>query len=275
VYRFLLSPGWLGRLAGALALAAAMTMLGLWQLDRYEDRTAINARIDAADPDHPAALAAVLTPPGPGQRVGPAPPDQADWSMIEATGRYDPANEILVRGRTVAGRVGVEVLTPLVLPDGSAVLVDRGWVPPAATGAAGRPDVPPAPAGEVTVVGRVRPSERGGGGTPERRDGTLSARRIHLAALADQLPYPLYGGYLRLEVQRPPADPGLTPLPVRHERTWMNAGYAGQWWIFAGLVLAGFGWLARREAHREPREPRTAGSPAGPITAGSARPGEL
>ena len=28
----------------------------------------------------------------------------------------------------------------------------------------------------------------------------------------------------------------------------MNAGYTVQWWCFAMLALAGFGWAARREA---------------------------
>jgi hypothetical protein len=28
----------------------------------------------------------------------------------------------------------------------------------------------------------------------------------------------------------------------------MNAGYTVQWWAFAGLALAGFGWAARKEA---------------------------
>src|SRR5690606_871173 len=60
------------------------------------------------------------------------------------------------------------------------------------------------------------------------------------------LPYPLYHGYLQLTSQDPPADPALRTVPPRRENTWMNAGYAAQWWIFATLVLIGFGWLARR-----------------------------
>ena len=55
---------------------------------------------------------------------------------MTVTGRYDPQHEILARARTVNGRVGFEIVTPLVLADGTAVLVDRGWVPPAGAGAA-------------------------------------------------------------------------------------------------------------------------------------------
>ena len=51
---------------------------------------------------------------------------------VTVTGRYDPAHEILARVRTLHDNVGFEVITPLVLADGTAVLVDRGWIPAAA-----------------------------------------------------------------------------------------------------------------------------------------------
>lgn len=259
MYRFLLSPRWLGRLAAALALALVMSLLGMWQLSRYEQRSAINERIDAAEVADARPLASVLAAPGPSQQVGPPPPDEAGWTLVTATGRYQPDQEVLVRGRTVEGQVGVEVVTPLVLPDGSAILVDRGWVPPAPGGAHDRPDVPPAPAGEVTVTGWVRPGERDAG--VEARDGDLHTRRINPGAVAAHLDQPLYGGFLLLEQQQPPADPGLTQVPPRRENALLNAGYAGQWWIFAALVLVGFGWLARREAHRSQARDESPESP--------------
>jgi cytochrome oxidase assembly protein ShyY1 len=242
VYRFLLTPRWLGILAGTLALATAMSMLGLWQLDRYQQRSEINDRIDAGG--DPAPLERVLAAPAPGDSVGAAPPAETDRSPVTVTGRYDPAHQVLVRGRTVQGRVGYEVLTPLVLADGSAVLVDRGWIPPAPEGMSTTPAVPVPPGGVVTLTGRVRPGE-GGGPAVERRDGVLQTRRIDLAVLAAHQPHRLYGAYLLREA---PSEEALTPVPVRRENAWLNAGYAVQWWIFAGLVLAGYAWLAGREA---------------------------
>src|SRR4051812_40878501 len=47
VYRFLLTPRWLGFAALALLLAAIMVGLGDWQLHRYHERAAINDRIAA------------------------------------------------------------------------------------------------------------------------------------------------------------------------------------------------------------------------------------
>ena len=38
-------------------------------------------------------------------------------------------------------------------------------------------------------------------------------------------------------------------IPADHENAAMNAGYVVQWWAFALLTLAGYVYLARREAH--------------------------
>ncbi|PWR06499.1 hypothetical protein DKT69_36775, partial [Micromonospora sicca] len=54
MYRFLLTPRWLGCLALTLVAAAVMVFLGNWQLDRYQGRTAINERIDAGATMSPA-----------------------------------------------------------------------------------------------------------------------------------------------------------------------------------------------------------------------------
>jgi cytochrome oxidase assembly protein ShyY1 len=243
VYRFLLTARWLGLTALMLALAAVMVGLGLWQLDRYHLRSAINDRIDASAAGQAAPLASVLSP------GGQSPPDSAAWTRVTATGRYDMDNQILVRGRTVNDQVGFEVVTPLVLADGSAVLVDRGWIAPSASaGAIAMPDVPAAPSGQVTVAGRLHLTESRPSGV-DRREGWIETRRISVPRLAGALPYRLQGAYVLLDKQEPAAaDERLVPVPVEHENAWMNAGYVVQWWMFAALTLAGLVWLARREA---------------------------
>jgi len=253
VYRFLWSARWIG--LGLLMTLAAATMvgLGLWQLSRYHYRSDINARIDAASSQPPQPLGDVLAPPA-GGRVGPAPATAHTWSLVTATGRYDQAHEILARVRTLNDTVGFEIVTPLVLADGSAILVDRGWVPAAQGGAAVAPQVPPAPTGDVTVVGRVHaPESRSGPAEPF--DGRLAVRRIAPAPLAASVPYPLYGAYLTLEQQTPTADPSFLTIPPDHENAAMNAGYVIQWWAFALLTLGGYGYLVWREAHAPDGEP--------------------
>ncbi|MGR6321660.1 SURF1 family protein [Micromonospora soli] len=251
MYRFLLTPRWLGYLALTLVAAALMVFLGNWQLDRYHGRTAINERIDAGSTMTPAPLRDALpAPTGGAGSTGPAPADRVTWTKVTATGRYDSANIVLVRGRTVDSEVGFEVLTPLVLADGSAVLVDRGWIPTVpGGGATTQPAVPAAPTGNVTVTGRVVSSESGGGAV-DRRDGKLETRRISIPRIAKQLPYPVAGGYVLLDQQAPAADAAFQAVPIGHTNNWQNFGYVVQWWLFAGMSLVGYGWVARREARR-------------------------
>ena len=244
MYRFLASPRWLGFAALAVLLALIMVGLGDWQLHRYHERAAVNARIDAGGSGAARPISAAMPAPGGAAgRVGPPPPAGAEWTRVTITGRYDETHEILARDRTVGGAVGYEVLTPLLLPDGSAVLVDRGFLPhPPGGDALARPAVPAAPTGQVTVVGPVRRPESG---ADRPVDG--SVRRISPARLP--LPYPVYGGYVVLDEQTPKADPAFTPVPAEHENAWQNAGYVVNWWAFAALALFGYGYLAYREAH--------------------------
>jgi cytochrome oxidase assembly protein ShyY1 len=238
VYRFLLTARWLGFAALMLALAAVMVGLGFWQLSRYHERSSVNARINAALRADPVQVSQVLP-------VGAAPPAGAAWTRVRATGRYDTTHQVLARDRSSDSGVGYEVLTPLVLADGSAVLVDRGWLPAGPGGAGVVPAVPPPPSGQQTIVGRVhlpesRPDQ------PLTRGGQVQVRRIAPLRLAGQLPYPVAGGYVLLDE---PRDLAFETIPSDHENAALNAGYVVQWWAFALLTLAGFGWAARREAH--------------------------
>ncbi|WP_127504561.1 SURF1 family cytochrome oxidase biogenesis protein [Actinoplanes solisilvae] len=259
MYRFLLSPRWLAAAALAVAAAVVMVMLGNWQLRRYEERSAINDRIDAADSVAAVPLTSLIPAPTAPGAPGKAPGKDVAWTKVTVTGSYDPAHEIQARGRTVGGDVGFEIVTPLVLADGTAVLVDRGWVPAPEGGAVASPSVPPAPTGQVTVVGQLHLSESRPAPI-ERRDGRLDTRRIAVPKLAPEMPYPVYGAYVLMREQTPAADEAFTPIPIDHEDAWQNGGYAVQWWLFAGMALAAYVYYARKEARggSKPNEPAPA-----------------
>ena len=247
MYRFLLTPRWLGAAALAVAAAVIMVMLGRWQLHRYEERTEINNRIDAADSVRAVPLTGVMTAPATAGRAGVSPGKRVAWTKVTVSGRYDATREIQARGRTVDGDVGFEIVTPLLLPDGTAVLIDRGWVPAPDAGALAAPIVPPAPTGDVTVVGQIHLSESRPTAVAHR-NGRLDTRRISLPRLAQGMPYPVYGAYVLLTSQTPTADPAFTQIPVDHEDSWQNAGYTVQWWLFAAMALFAYGFQARKEA---------------------------
>ncbi|GIF18887.1 cytochrome oxidase assembly protein ShyY1 [Actinoplanes tereljensis] len=247
MYRFLLTPRWLGAAVLTIVASVIMVMLGNWQLRRYEERSAINNRIDAADSTQAVPLTSILTPPVGAGTAGASPGKSLAWTKVTVTGQYDATHEIQARGRTVNSDVGFEIVTPLVLADGTAVLVDRGWVPAPASGASAAPTVPAAPTGEITVVGQLHLSESRPAPI-EHRDGRLDTRRIAVPRLAHEMPYPVYGAYVLLTEQTPAADPAFTGIPIDHEDAWQNGGYAVQWWLFSLMALIAYGVQVRKEA---------------------------
>ena len=163
--RRLINPRWIAAAVVILVLAGLCVQLGRWQLHRLNERDSRNdvTRSNLAAP--PAPLAEVV---GPQRIVG----EQRDWRRAVVTGRYDESKQVVLRYRNVKDQSGVEIVTPLVLPDGTAVLVDRGFLPRRSASATPGA-IPPAPAGEVTVTGRLRRSEVHHG--TEQQPSTLAA----------------------------------------------------------------------------------------------------
>ncbi|MBV2363877.1 SURF1 family protein [Streptomonospora sp. NEAU-YY374] len=245
--------------------------LGFWQWGRWEDKAAAAALQEAniaADPVPVRELAA------PGEDV----PPEDRWRRVTATGRYDTEHELLVRNRDGSAGVGLHVLTPLVTDDGPALLVNRGWIaqPPSATA---EPEVPPAPEGEVTVTGRLQYSE-----TPENtgirvREGLPEGQImiVDVDTIAEDLPYPVYGGYAELTEQRPESADAPEPVAAPEVNTGMNLSYAVQWWVFTVIAIGGWIFLMRREV-KDARDgsaeaPGTSGGSGGSDGPGGGGPG--
>ncbi|GAA0404699.1 SURF1 family protein [Microbispora corallina] len=243
MYRFLLTPRWIGFHLLVLALIPAFLFLGRWQWGRFEERSASSARITANLASAPVPLDRL-------DAIGGSVPESREYRLVTATGRFDTAHEVVVRRRTQNSQVGYYVVTPLVTPQG-AVLVNRGWVPMGATAEAA-PAVPAPPSGEVTVTGRLRPSETEDSTGIRNRPG-LPPRQVLLVNTADLgrgLPYRLYGGFVELTAQRPQGGPAPDPLPAPDVGGGggLNLAYAVQWWLFIGVAVAGWVLLIRREA---------------------------
>lgn len=105
-----------------LGVAAAVVVTlcveaGVWQLGRLEQRRARNARAAARLALPPLEVHAGISA------------DSARQRRVVARGVYDFSAERTWPGRSFEGTPGVALITPLRLADGSAVLVDRGWVP--------------------------------------------------------------------------------------------------------------------------------------------------
>ncbi|ADG90211.1 SURF1 family protein [Thermobispora bispora] len=252
MYRFLATPRWVGLTLLLIVLIPAFYFLGKWQYSRYEARSAASERISANLKADPVPLERL-------DRIGGSVPKENAYRRVTATGRYDPAHELVVRLRSQNGRPGFYVVTPLVTGDG-AVLVNRGWVPVGAT-AETPPEVPPAPTGEVTVTGWLLPSETEESTGIKNLSGLPPGQivLINTEEIGKGLPYRLYGGFVQLAEQRPAATPAPEPVPEPSVGGGglLNLAYSLQWWLFIGIAIAGWFILARREA-RERRQADTA-----------------
>jgi surfeit locus 1 family protein len=212
---------------GALAVAALCVRLGIWQLARLDVRRARNAEIFAARHQPPLEL-----------RGRDVTADEAHDRRIHARGIYDWTHERVWPGRTWEGAPGVALLTPLRLPDGSVVFVDRGFVPSAdarhVDHAAWRePDTV-----DVVGLGLAAPRDRGD---------------VNPAALGDSLPYTT----LPFVVQLLPADaPAVRPTPLRWRAPTLDNGphlsYAIQWFSFAVIIVIGTVALMRSRSRTSP-----------------------
>jgi cytochrome oxidase assembly protein ShyY1 len=245
VYRFLLTRRWLTLHLVVLLVIPAFIFLGRWQFGRYEENSAAYHRTTAN-------LAARPVPLGSLDAVGQSVPDEVKFRTVTVSGRFDAAHELLVRRRTQNSELGFYVVTPLVTGDGQAVLVNRGWVTAGDT-AQDVPKVPGPPPGEVSVTGRLRPSETPDNSGIRDRPG-LPAGQILLINTADvgrALPYRLFGGFVELTAQRP-AQPGGSPQPVPDPDPGggggLNFAYGVQWWLFILIAIGGWFFLMRREA---------------------------
>ena len=260
--RFVLTPRWIALLVFVLVVVVTCVRLGIWQLDRLDQRRAFNAQIERGLAAEPTSLDA----------LGGEAEDA--YRRVRVTGTYDPEHEVLWYGRALDGRPGHHVLTPLVYGSeqttpGVAILVDRGWVPaeldttPVAPAAA--------PSGTVTVTGFLLPAE-GGGDLVIDRDPSgrvLTVRHADPAALDGEVPYELWPLALHLQGQSPAQAgdlPALVPPPPLDEGPHLS--YAVQWFTFATIALVGYVILVRREVRDRSREAEQAGAQAPSSAAG-------
>jgi surfeit locus 1 family protein len=253
VYRFLLKPRWILSHLFVLFCVVLFINLGFWQLRRLHERKALNAEVAAAEAEPTAPLDQLL-PDGPASTAEQV--DDVQYRSVVITGTYAVDQQVLVTNRSNGGAPGFWVLTPLVRADGTAVVVNRGWIPFSYTAEGPWTDFDP-PTGQVQVLGMVRaPQARSTSGLvagPKDADqGVLrSLARVDVERLQQQVDEKLVPAYVDL-VQQQPAQTGQLPEPVPapelDEGPHLN--YAGQWFIFATLTIIVYPLLLRRVARR-------------------------
>ena len=130
----------------AVVVAGITARLGAWQMDRAAQKEALQDAIDKR------AGMAALSADELAREQGQVEAQRHRTVSVE--GAWLPAHTIYLDNRQMQGRPGFFVVTPLALTDGTAVLVQRGWLPRDPLDRT-RIQAPVPPEGTARVVGRI------------------------------------------------------------------------------------------------------------------------
>ncbi len=246
--RLMFSRRWWWTTLLAWVGAAVCIRLGLWQLDRLEQRRAFNQQYLTMQAAAPLQLDAAT--------AASADLMAMEYRAAVVEGEFDYDHQVLLLNRYHEGANGYHLLTPLLLAEGGpAILVDRGWIP-----AEANPRDYDAPQ-RVTLRGILRLGETkpeiGGINDPPLAEGETWRERwylVNLERIGAQLPYPLLPVFLQ-----PDPDPNRTEPPFPYQPEFEisegpHMGYALQWFFFASLLLFGYPFYVRRQSLPVPQE---------------------
>lgn len=245
--RQFLTPGWV--LTAVLALGftyLAFTVLAPWQLGKNADTRERNQQITRAFEVDPVPAADLFPDDG-------TLAEGTEWRRVTLRGEYLPEGEVLLRNRPVGGSPASHALTPFRADDGDVYLVNRGFESPSDGGV---PDMAPAPAGKVDIMGYARRAElpsqtppvAGGAGEPPQ------VYSIDTGTIAELTGQPLRHDYVQLSEDQPGV---LNAIPLPTLETGPYLAYGVQWIFFgimAPLALLWFIFAEVRERKRDRAE---------------------
>jgi surfeit locus 1 family protein len=238
--KLMFSRNWWWTTLLVLAAVAVTIRLGFWQLDRHAQRQELVAQVAAMQASAPISLdadekASDLT--------------KMEYRTANAVGVYDFEHQVAIRNQIWTQSWGDEngyaLLTPLILANGTAVLVERGWIPAEDnTPESWRQFDEP---GTAAVEGIIRlPQTKGEiGGVP---DPTLAPGEtsldfwnyVNIDRIQQQMPYPLLDVYIQQTPSESQTSLPYRSLPEIDLSSGTNLGYALQWFFFAGLLVFGY-----------------------------------
>lgn len=210
-----------------ILLLPLLIYLGLWQLEREQEKRETQINYDLRALQAPLAL----------HQINWQATEDIAWRRVTATGHYDSSRQFLLDNRINQSRVGYELITPFQT-DSGLLLVNRGWIAQGAD----RQTLPEVrvseeqvaiqgtiyvPTGDIMVLGEEEPA----GQSPwPRVIQSLDIEQMSAILGEATLPYTV-----RLE----PGAPGLEQInwqPVTLSPETHRA-YAVQWFFMAVVLV--------------------------------------
>ena len=220
---------------------AVCIRLGIWQLDRLEQRRAFNYQVETMRAAELLDL----------NQSTPADIDSMEWRAVTVTGEFDFENQVALRNQYNDGVYGFHIITPL-LYNGGAVLVNRGWIPAESDSAPQDWRVYDEP-GEVTITGQIRLGQGkpafGGVADALPMDGTRLAvwNNLDVETMSGQFSYPILDVFIQPNVNAGDAEPPIPYQPIIELTEGSHFGYALQWFTFATILFVGYPFFLRKQ----------------------------
>ncbi|MBE0672289.1 MAG: SURF1 family protein [Anaerolineales bacterium] len=241
ILKKMFSRKWLLTTLLAFLGAAVCVRLGIWQLDRLEQRRAFNTQVESMRAAEPLDLNIEL----------PEDISAMEWRAVTVIGKYDFENQIALRNQYNGDQYGYHLVTPLHF-NGTAVLVDRGWIP--AEGNSSPADWRAYDdEGEVTVTGQIRLGQvkPAFGGVedalPDNGEMLFVWNNLNLEQIAAQLEFPILDVYIQPNVEAGDTIPPFPFQPVVEISEGSHFGYALQWFTFATILFVGYPFYLRKQ----------------------------
>jgi len=247
ILRKIFSRAWLLTTLLVLIGTAICTRLGIWQLDRLEQRRAFNTQVETMRTAELLDL----------NHTVPADISLMEWRAITVTGEYDFENQVALRNQYNGDQYGYHLITPLLFNHSigsaqAAVLVDRGWIPADGNAAADdwrKYDEP----GQVTVTGQIRlgQAKPAFGGVADAESNPEQAldvwNNFNVVRISEQSPYPLLLVYVQPNVDAANVEPPIAYQPIVELTEGSHMGYALQWFSFAAILFFGYPFYLRKQ----------------------------
>ena len=212
--------------------------MGIWQLDRLEQRRAFNTQVENMRAVESLDLNQNL----------PADISAMEWRAVTVTGEYDFENQVALRNQYNGDQYGYHLITPLLF-SGEAVLVDRGWIP--ADGNAAPSDWNKYDEmGQVTVTGQIRLGQEkpAFGGVADADTGHLDIwNNLNVVRISEQSPYPILPVYVQPNIVENDSVPPIPFQPDVELTEGPHFGYALQWFAFATILFVGYPFFLRKQ----------------------------
>lgn len=219
-----------------LVFVPLLLFLGYWQLERADEKRALQAEYDRRAGEAPIEI---------GARLQPA--EELQFYRVEARGHYESTYQILLDNRVHHGMVGYQVITPLRIGSSDTrLLVNRGWIP-IGTDRQHLPAIE-VPSGPVTIRGTATIPHEGfvlGELSPLARDRPTVWQQLDLARYARTVPFSVQPIVVLLD---PDAPSGFARDWARLDAgIAVHQGYAFQWFMLAATLVVIYFVLRYRE----------------------------